>query len=115
MNGSGWTIYPPLRDSNFLRGKRIDLIIFSLHIAGLSSIIRSINFVTTILIYKPKFIKISLLSLFNISIIVTSILLIISLPVLARGITIILFDRNFNSSYFDPLGRGDPILYQHLF
>jgi cytochrome c oxidase subunit 1 len=37
------------------------------------------------------------------------------LPVLAGGITILLFDRNFNTSFFDPVGGGDPVLFQHLF
>jgi cytochrome c oxidase subunit 1 len=37
------------------------------------------------------------------------------LPVLAGAITILLTDRNFNTTFFDPLGGGDPILYQHLF
>jgi cytochrome c oxidase subunit 1 len=37
------------------------------------------------------------------------------LPVFAGGITMLLSDRNFNTSFFDPLGGGDPILFQHLF
>lgn len=39
----------------------------------------------------------------------------LSLPVLAGAITILLFDRNINTPFFDPIGEGDPILYQHLF
>jgi hypothetical protein len=31
------------------------------------------------------------------------------------AITMILTDRNFNTSFYDPAGGGDPVLYQHLF
>jgi len=113
--GAGWTLYPPLRSLEGSNSINLDIIIFSLHLAGISSILRSINFLVTSIICRVTLISWDRIPLFVWRVIVTIFLLIISLPVLAAAITILLTDRNFNTSFYNPLGGGDPVLYQHLF
>jgi len=113
--GLGWTLYPTLICLDFHSSCAVDFLIFSLHILGLSSIFNSLNIIGTLFACRRRFYFFTFCSLFLLGYLLTSFLLVVSLPVLAGAVTLCLFDRNFNTGYFDVLGGGDVVLFQHLF
>ncbi|HEV3241532.1 MAG TPA: cytochrome c oxidase subunit I [Casimicrobiaceae bacterium] len=109
---AGWTLYPPL---SVQAGMGMDLTIFAIHIMGASSIMGSINIITTILNMRAPGMALMKMPLFVWTWLITAYLLIAVMPVLAGSVTMLLTDRHFGTSFFNAAGGGDPVLFQHVF
>ena len=109
---AGWTLYPPL---TVQQGMGMDLVIFAIHIMGASSIMGSINIITTILNMRAPGMTLFKMPMFCWTWLITAFLLIAVMPVLAGAVTMLLTDRHFGTSFFNAAGGGDPVLFQHIF
>jgi cytochrome c oxidase subunit 1 len=110
--GVGWTLYAPL---SVQQGMGMDLTIFAIHILGMSSIMGSINIVTTVLNLRAPGMTLMKMPLFVWTWLITAYLLIAVMPVLAGAVTMTLTDRHFGTHFFNAAGGGDPVLFQHIF
>ena len=108
----GWTLYPPL---TLQTGDALPFVILSMHFMGLSSIMGAINVVATVLNMRAPGMTLMKMPLFVWTWLITAYLLIAVMPVLAGGITMLLTDKYFGTSFFNAAGGGDPVMFQHIF
>jgi cytochrome c oxidase subunit I len=109
---AGWTGYAPLSEQG---GAGIDLWIASLTLLGFSSILGAINFIATIFKMRAPGMTLMRMPMFVWNALVTSVLLLFSIPVLTSGLMMLFIDRNYGGGFFDPAQGGNPILWQHVF
>jgi len=113
----GWTSYPPLASvpsySGVASGQNMWIV--SLIILGASSLMGSVNYITTVVNMRAPGMTWFRLPLTIWALFITAILLLLALPVLTAGLGMLLFDRAFGTHFFDPRMGGEPLLWQHVF
>jgi cytochrome c oxidase subunit I len=111
---TGWTAYAPLSTLH-APGRGQDLWILGLHILTLSSFAGAVNFIVTIHNMRAAGMTWMRIPLFVWAILTYAWLLVIALPTLSAGLTMMLLDRQAGTHFFNPAKGGSPILYQHVF
>ncbi len=111
---TGWTAYPPLSILTEQHAGQA-LWIFSIIILGTSSILAAVNFIVTIWSMRMKGMGLFDMPLFCWAMLATSVLALVATPVLAGALILLAFDLLAGTSFFNPTGGGNPIVYQHLF
>ncbi|MGI9344583.1 MAG: cytochrome c oxidase subunit I [Gammaproteobacteria bacterium] len=109
---SGWTLYPPL---SLQTGNGFPFAMFSIHLLGISSIMAAINIIVTILNLRAPGMTLMKMPMFVWTWLITAYLLIAVMPVLAGGVTMLITDQFFGTTFFQAAGGGDPVLFQHIF
>src|SRR4051794_1012000 len=125
----GWTAYPPLSAlGSASPGSKtgMDLWLTSMALFVVSQLLGGLNYIATILNLRTKGMSMTRLPLTIWAFFFTAVLGVLSFPVLLSGFILLIFDRNFGTSFYLsdifvngigalPNEGGSPILYQHLF
>ncbi len=112
---AGWTGYVPLSGPTYSPNVGMDLWIVGVALVGMSGIFGALNFMATIFGRRAPGVTVFRMPMFTWTILVTSILILIAFPVLTSALAMLLIDRHFGGTFFDPANGGDALLWQNLF
>ncbi|MBS3680169.1 cytochrome c oxidase subunit I [Ornithinibacillus massiliensis] len=110
---AGWTAYTPLSTSS--PGHGVDYYILGLQISGAGTLMGGINFLVTIVNMRAPGMTYMRMPLFTWTTFVISVLILFAFPALTVGLFLLMFDRMFDSAFFDVALGGNSIIWQHLF
>ncbi|MGW3622871.1 aa3-type cytochrome oxidase subunit I [Streptomyces sp. NPDC000880] len=110
----GWFAYAPLNGPVYSPGEGGDLWAMGLVLAGVSTTLGSVNFIATIVCLRAPGMTMFRMPIFTWNVLFTSILVLVSFPVLTAALLALEADRKFGAHIFDPT-NGGALLWQHLF
>lgn len=111
----GWFMYSPNSSVPFSPSHGIDFWVIGLQITGIASLTGAINLITTVLNMRTRGLTLMRMPVFTWMILVIQFLLLLSLPVITVALFLLMFQRNFDATFFDIAAGADPLLWQHLF
>jgi cytochrome c oxidase subunit 1 len=109
---TGWTGYPPLSVRAPLG---MQMFFIGVYLFGFSSILGSVNIITTILRMRAPGMGLFRMPIFVWTALATSIISLTATQLIALSFQLVMFERLFGMGFFDPAKGGNPILFQHLF
>ena len=112
---AGWFSYVPLSLKEYSPSGGQEAWIYMVHLTGLASMLGAVNFIATIHNMRAPGMGWGRIPLFVWTILIYAYLIVIALSSLAAAATMLLLDRNFGTSFFDPTQGGSALLWQHLF
>jgi len=110
---AGWTSYASLAMQS--SGHGVDFYIAGLQIAGAGTLMGGINFIATIVNMRAPGMTYLRMPLFSWATLITSILILFAFPAFTINLFLLMFDRMFDTAFFDVALGGNTIIYQHLF
>jgi cytochrome c oxidase subunit I len=110
----GWYAYAPLSSGTYSPGLGGNLWVAGLIMTGFSTILGSVNFITTIMCLRAPGMTMFRMPIFTWNILLTAVLALIAFPVLAAALFGLMLDRQYGALLFEADGGG-PILWQHMF
>ncbi len=111
----GWFCYSPNSGLTFSPSHGVDFYALGLLIAGIASLVSSVNLIVTCLNMRAPGMTLFRMPVLTWMLLITQFLLAFALPVITVALFLLLFDRLFDSQFFDPAAGADPLLWQHLF
>src|SRR5258705_1543219 len=114
---AGWTMYAPLSARPDLSGATYGQILWciSIVVLGLSSVLGSVNYITTVINHRAPGMTWFRMPLSIWALFITAILAVLALPVLQGAAIMLLFDQTIGTHFFDPIAGCQALLWQHLF
>jgi cytochrome c oxidase subunit 1 len=112
---NGWFNYAPNSGLPYSPGHGIDFWDIGLQIAGIASLIGSINLIVTALNMRAPGMTLFRMPIFTWMSLVAQFLLLFAVPVISVALFLLMFDRLYGATFFDVKAGADPLLWQHLF